>query len=195
MADVRPFRGLRYNQTIAGELSGIICPPFDTISADLQTSLKPRSPYNVVRLELGERLPTDTPEDNRYTRTAALLRTWIGDQVLVREGKPAFYLVQHSFQFRGLQRSRLELMGCVRLEDYERGAVLPHEFTRDEDKRDRLALMQACHANFSPIMCLYRDQEAASLASFSASWPCLLLWSFPTPVTRATGYGKSRTWP
>jgi len=159
MADVRPFRGLRYNQTIVGELSGIICPPFDTISAELQTSLEHRSPYNVVRLELGETLPTDTPEDNRYTRTSDLLRTWLGERVLVREGRPTFYLVQHSFQFRGLQRSRLELMGCVRVEDYERRAVLPHEFTRDEDKRDRLALMQACHANFSPIMCLYRDEE------------------------------------
>lgn len=159
MADVRPFRGLRYNQAIVGELSDIVCPPFDTIPAELQTSLQHRSPFNVVRLELGDHFPTDTPQDNRYTRTAELLQTWLEGEVLLRERLPAYYLVRHSFQFRGSERARLELIGCVRLEEYQRRAVLPHEFTRDEDKRDRLALMQACHANISPIMCLYRDDD------------------------------------
>ena len=50
-------------------------------------------------------------------------------------------------------------MAATGLEDYQRKVVLPHEYTRDEDKRDRLALMQACRANISPIMCLYRDQR------------------------------------
>ena len=159
MADVRPFRGLRYNQAIVGELSDIVCPPFDTIPAELQASLQHRSPFNVVRLELGDQFPTDTPQDNRYTRTAGLLRTWLESEVLVRERLPAFYLVRHSFRFLGSVRARLELIGCVRLEEYEKRAVLPHEFTRDEDKRDRLALMQACNANISPIMCLYRDDD------------------------------------
>ncbi len=159
MTDVRPFRGLRYNPKLAGELSNIICPPFDTISPEMQKSLYQRSPYNVVRLESGERLATDTPESNRYTRAAASMRDWIEAQVMVREDRHSFYLVQHTFKINGRDRVRLELMACVRLEEYERRVVLPHEYTRDEDKRDRLALMEACNANFSPIMCLYRDVE------------------------------------
>ena len=35
------------------------------------------SPYNLVRLILGERFSTDTDEDNVYTRAAGLLRQWI----------------------------------------------------------------------------------------------------------------------
>ena len=159
MADVRPFKGLRYNPQMVGELCDIICPPFDTIPPELQSSLYQRSPYNVVRLEAAERLTADNPQDDRYTRSAALLSNWLEGQVLVREEEPAFYLVQHTFKFRGREWVRLELMACVRLEDYQRRVVLPHEYTRDDDKRDRLALMKACHANFSPIMCLYRDEE------------------------------------
>ena len=159
MADVRPFRGLRYNTDVAGDLSHIISPPFDTIPLELQSSLYRQSPYNVVRLEAGEKLASDHPHHNRYTRAAALLADWIRSRVLVREKEPAFYLVRHSFNLLGQDRARLELMACVRLEEYQRRVVLPHEFTRDEDKRDRLALIGACHANFSPIMCLYRDQE------------------------------------
>ena len=166
MADVHPFRGLRYNPQVVGELSRIICPPFDTIPPELHSSLYQRSPYNVVRLESGERLPSDTPQDNRYTRSAALLSEWIDERSLVREEAPAFYLVQHTFHHGGNDggnhiregRSRLELIACVRLEDYERRVVLPHEYTRDADKQDRLALMEACSTNFSPIMCLYRDE-------------------------------------
>ena len=159
MADVAPFRGLRYDQQMVGDLSPIVCPPFDTIPPELQRTLYERSPYNVVRLEAGETLPTDTPNDNRYTRAASLLASWINTGVFLRDTSPAFYLVEHTFQHRGTGLSRLELMCRVRLEEYERRVVLPHEYTRAADKRDRLALMEACHVNLSPIMCLYRDRQ------------------------------------
>ena len=158
MADVRPFKALRYNQRMVGDLSHIVSPPFDTISPQLQGSLYQHSPYNVVRLEAGERLPTDTSTDNRYTRSAALLADWMAKGILAREASPAFYLVQHTFRHRDREMFRLELMGCVRLEEYQNRVVLPHEYTRPDDKSDRLALMEACHSNFSPVMCFYRDE-------------------------------------
>ena len=101
MAEVRPFRGLRYNSGIVGSLSDIIAPPFDTISPELQESLYSRSPHNVVRLEAGKRLPADTPSDNRYTRTASLLREWLSGNVMQREDSPCFYLVRHAFIIGG----------------------------------------------------------------------------------------------
>ena len=158
MADLRPFRGLRYNQEVVGDLAPIVCPPFDTIPEELQKTLYQSSPFNVVRLEAGQILPTDTLHQNRYTRAASLLDGWIEKGVLVREPAPAFYLVQHNFRLKGVGFSRLELMACVRLEEYSRRVVLPHEHTRDADKQDRLALMEACHVNVSPIMCLYQDE-------------------------------------
>ncbi len=189
MADVRPFRGLRYNPQVVGELSRIICPPFDTIPPELHSSLYQRSPYNVVRLESGERLPSDTPQDNRYTRSAALLSEWMDKRSLVREEAPAFYLVQHDFHHGGHDggnqgergKSRLELVACVRLEDYERRVVLPHEYTRDADKQDRLALMEACNTNFSPIMCLYRDEGERVSAVLECAMTGQPIYDFSDP--------------
>ena len=157
MAEVRPFRGLRYNPDIAGSLSDIIAPPFDTISPELQESLYSRNPHNVVRLEAGKRLPTDSPSDNRYTRTANLLNEWVSSVVLKRDDSPSYYLVRHGFSIGGQRTSRLELIAAVRLAEYDERVVLPHENTRDADKEDRLALISAARANISPIMCLYRD--------------------------------------
>lgn len=157
MAEVRPFRGLRYNSDIVGSLSDIIAPPFDTISPELQESLYDRSPHNVVRLEAGRQLAADTPSDNRYTRTANLLNEWVGGGVLKREDSPSYYLVRHGFSVGGQRTSRLELIAAVRLAEYDERVVLPHEFTRDADKEDRLALISAARANISPIMCLYRE--------------------------------------
>jgi uncharacterized protein (DUF1015 family) len=159
VADVRPFRGLRFNPRIAGDMSNVVCPPYDVISPKAQKELYQRSHYNVVRLEEGERKPTDSPTNNRYTRAAATLKQWIEKQVLVRDDKPAYYLISHSFQLEGVKRRRLGLMAAVRLEEYEKRVVLPHEFTQRAAKEDRLALMQACHTNFSHIMLLYRDKE------------------------------------
>ena len=173
---MRPFKGLRYVPQVVGELSEVICPPFDTITPELRKSLYQRSPYNVVRLEDGESLPSDAPHDNRFTRAATTLGDWMGDEVLALEEQPAFYLVQHAFKFRGREWTRLELMACVRLEEYQRRVVFPHEYTRDQDKRDRLALMEACHANFSPIMCLYRDGQSRLSPIFQRTMaePCLI---------------------
>ncbi|MDX1779168.1 MAG: DUF1015 domain-containing protein, partial [Thermodesulfobacteriota bacterium] len=47
----------------------------------------------------------------------------------------------------------------VRLEDKDKGVVIPHEKTLDKPKADRLQLMKACSANFSQIFSLYSDPE------------------------------------
>jgi len=72
MVDFRPFRGLRYNPKVVGDLASVLCPPYDVIAPELQQSLYGLSLYNVVRLEEGEQLASDDATVNRYTRAAAL---------------------------------------------------------------------------------------------------------------------------
>jgi uncharacterized protein (DUF1015 family) len=157
MADVRPFRGIRYNRARAGDLSLNVCPPFDVISPSVQQELYQRSPYNAVRLEFGRELPSDRVDDNRYIRAAATLSDWLESGVLVRDDYPAMYLFEESFSHRGRALVRRGLLSAVRLEEFGKGVVLPHEFTRPEPKRDRLELMRATRASFSPLMTLFRD--------------------------------------
>ena len=70
MADIRAFRGIRYDMAQVGALSDVVAPPYDVIDAALQDRLYDASPYNIIRLELNREEPGDDAEQNRYTRAA-----------------------------------------------------------------------------------------------------------------------------
>jgi uncharacterized protein (DUF1015 family) len=80
MADIRGFRGWRYNLAVVGSLSDVIAPPYDVIDEPLVRRLLARSPYNVVRLELPQlaarcggftRPPAPDESTDRATPTVA----------------------------------------------------------------------------------------------------------------------------
>lgn len=161
MADIRPFRGLRYRPDAVGDLGSVLAPPFDVIDAEEQAALHERSPHNIVRLELGQDRPDDGPEENRYTRSAATLRDWHRSQVLVQEERPAFYIYVHEFEHDGQRRRRTSLLARVRLEPWETGSVRPHERTMVAPKEDRLQVLRHLRANISPVFTLHRDPEGS----------------------------------
>ena len=175
MADVQPFRGIRYDPDQGGDLSRLLCPPYDVISPDLQRRLHESSPHNAIRLELGLDASDDSEESNRYTRAAALLDEWLDSGVFRHEDRPAFYLLREEFPHRGGRMQRLSLIARVRLEELTAGVVLPHEFTSPAPKKDRRALLAATQANLSPIMSVYRDPTGrlAGLLDDVASRPPL----------------------
>jgi uncharacterized protein (DUF1015 family) len=111
----------------------------------------------VVHLEAGEGLDWNAPNKGQYRQTATVFEEWLLQKVLRRDPEPCFYLLRHSYHFQGRERSRLGLTGCVGLEEYQRRQVFPHEYTEEPAVLDRVSLMEACKANFSPIMSLYRD--------------------------------------
>jgi len=158
MADVHPFRGFRYNRTF-GDLGEILAPPVITLPVAEQRALYQRSPYNVGLVEFGEPQPTDASQQERAERAGVLFRRWEHERILVREERPAFYLLRQRFALQDVKHERLGLVACVRLEPFEKRVILPHESTIELRKRDRLALMMATRANARSMLTLYRDRE------------------------------------
>ena len=154
MADVRPFRGVRFDPARAGALGDLLCPPFDEINAERRDTLLARSNNNVVRLESPK---PDSDGADIYAQSAAQLEKWLAEGVLAQDGQPAYYVMQEEYATEAGRRQRVGVFAAVHLEEYERAIVLPHEYTRRGPKEDRLAMMEACGANFSPIMAMYRD--------------------------------------
>ena len=103
MADIRPFRALRYSAT-AGDLGTLIAPPYDVISPDRQHALYERNPHNIVRIEYGGTAPGDTDASNRYTRAAADFAAWRAGGILAEDAAPAFYVYRQSFEHGGRRR-------------------------------------------------------------------------------------------
>jgi uncharacterized protein (DUF1015 family) len=159
MAEIRPFRGIRYTRNSgsvsngAGDLGLNLCPPFDVITPPLQKELYERSPYNMVRLELARRGLTDDP----YLSAAETQREWMKSGVLERDVEPSMYVMEETFQFAGQTMVRRGFICAARLEEYDREVILPHENTRTEWVNDRVRLMGAAQANYSPLLMVYRD--------------------------------------
>ncbi len=168
MAKVTPFRGWRYNPAMVGDMAAVLCPPYDLITPQIQRELMDRHPLNVIHLEAGEGLDWSGDLAGRYAETAQRFERWLSDGVLLQESDPSFYLQRHGFTLNGSERSRLGLIACVGIEDYETRQVLPHEFTEQPAIRDRIRLMESVSANISPIMSLYRDAEGELRSLFDS---------------------------
>jgi uncharacterized protein (DUF1015 family) len=149
-----PFRGFRYDTTIAGALSDLVCPPYDVIDDGERERLYARSPNNFVRIEF----PKDGP-DNRYGRAAKDLADWIAQHRLRREDRASFYLHEHEFEVAGRRLVRRGIFGALRLYPQSEGVVLPHELTFPKAKADRLELLRATRANTSPVFGMFADED------------------------------------
>ncbi|MCZ7646843.1 MAG: DUF1015 domain-containing protein [Planctomycetota bacterium] len=166
MANIIPFRGLRYNPTrINGPLDSVVAPPYDVIDFDQQEQLYRVSPHNCVRLILGRQYDGDGPTDNRYTRAAAFLDQWQDEGVIQEDVQPAFYVYEQSYTIRTghpakeKTLTRRGMLVALKLEPFGTGTVFPHEETFPSHKADRLNLMRACRANLSPVFGLVQDPE------------------------------------
>src|SRR5690349_13710313 len=145
---IEPFRGLFFDPQRSGDLAGVVAPPYDLIDARRQEQLYSRSPYNVVRLELGR-------EPDRYGAAASTLAQWIHEGVLKRGPVPSIHLYTQKFSFEGRDYARTGLIVTLRLEEFAPGKILPHERTFAAAKQDRLQLLISTQLNTSSIFGLY----------------------------------------
>jgi uncharacterized protein (DUF1015 family) len=159
MADIRAFRAYRYDLGRVGALGDVVAPPYDVIDPALQDALYRRSPYNVIRLILNKEAPTDTENDNRYTRAAGCLRDWQREGVLTQDSARSLYVYHQDFEVEGKRYTRRGFMARVRLEPFGQGKIYPHEETLAGPKADRLKLFQATGMNLSQVFGLYPDAE------------------------------------
>jgi uncharacterized protein (DUF1015 family) len=162
VAVVKPFQAYRYSSK-AGDLSRLVTQPYDKISPDLQARYLAASPYNLVRIILGERFDSDNESNNVYTRAADDFHDWIRDGILTQDGRPAFYSYSQDFEVpdTGERATRAGFIGLGKLEDYSAGVIYPHERTLSGPKKDRLELLRHTRAHFGQIFMLYPDPDGA----------------------------------
>ncbi len=159
MPDISALRGIRYDLGHVGSLSDVVAPPYDVIDAELQQQLYDKHPANVVRLILNKDEPGDDEHNNRYTRAARQMRSWLRDGVLFTEADPAIYVYHQVFREGGVEHTRRGFMSRVRLQRFGEGNIYPHEETHGAAKADRLKLWGACKANLSQIFSLFPDPK------------------------------------
>ncbi|MEN8614586.1 DUF1015 domain-containing protein [Dehalogenimonas sp. THU2] len=172
MADVRSFNAIRYKPAIEN-MTAVICPPYDVIGPKQEEELLKSSPHNYIRIEYSKALPGDDDSENRYTRALTYLESWLKSGVLQQDETPAYYLHEHTFSYEGQTARRRGLFTRVRLEEWDRMIVRPHEKTLAGPKRDRIKLISTLEANTSPVFGLYQDEERsiADIIEQVSGWP------------------------
>ena len=162
MAEVRGFRGVRYDRAKVGAMDAVVSPPYDVISPDERRWYCERHPNNIVRLIL--------PEENgdKYQKAAKSLDEWLKAGVLARDPEPSIYAIEEAFEVDGHRKRRFGFVCLLRLEDFGTG-VLPHENVLAKPLEDRLNLTRATRANFDSIFCLDADGRATNLIRPCAS--------------------------
>jgi len=149
MAQVKPFRAERYDESTAGPLERLVAPPYDVISPEQREEYLARSPYNVVHLTL----PDDEEQAGRD------VTAWREEGVLARETDPGYWVLSQDYVGPdGVSRTRSGLVASLRAEPYENGTVLPHERTHRGPKEGRLRLLRATRTQLEPIFLLYEGE-------------------------------------
>lgn len=170
MAEIVPFRGIRYAASRGRALGQLLAPPYDLVSQEQRDELLRRSPHNVAHLTLGEERQGDGPLRNRYTRAAEYWSAWRAQGVLVRDPEPVLYPLEQSFWSPdGRALRRRGFMAAVRLHEFSEGIIVPHEKTLVAPKADRLEILKHVRANLSPLFGLYRDEARATAALLDAA--------------------------
>ena len=121
------------------------------------------SPYNLVRIILGERKPDDNESANVYTRAAGYLNDWIASGVLARDPEPAVfpYFQEFTVPDTGERLVRKGFIALGDVQDYSDGVVHRHEQTLSGPKKDRLELLRHTHAHCEQLFMLYPDPAGA----------------------------------
>jgi uncharacterized protein (DUF1015 family) len=162
LARIYPFQPFRYTAK-AGSLADVVTQPYDKISPAMQSRYLSLSPYNLVRVILGERREADSAADNVYTRAAQYLKDWIAEGALARDAEPGIYPYFQEFTVpdTGERLTRKGFIALGAVEEYSAGIVHRHEQTLSGPKKDRSELLRNTHAHFGQIFMLYPDREGS----------------------------------
>jgi uncharacterized protein (DUF1015 family) len=160
MAVISPFRAWRYDPERV-PVQNAVTQPYDKITPAMQERYYQASPYNLVRIILGKRLPEDGDAENVYTRAAAAFRNWRQTGVLRQDPTPSIYRYTQTFRVPGRDAraeapaERRGFIALGRIEDYSAHVVFRHEQTLAKPKADRLDLLRATRAHFGQLFMLY----------------------------------------
>lgn len=152
MANIKPFKALRFNTKIAGNIKDLVSPPYDIINDKQYKNYIDSSEFNIVRLGLPKGI-------DPYNNAKHLLNEWIKNGILKKDEQDSIYIYEEEFNLSGQNKKIRGFICLVKLEEFSKKIILPHEETLSKAKEDRLNLLKATSCNFSQIYSLYIDEQ------------------------------------
>ncbi|MBK6827318.1 MAG: DUF1015 domain-containing protein [Chitinophagaceae bacterium] len=153
MASIQPFRALRPQPEIAGQLASR---PYDVLNSEearAEAAGNPISFLHVTKSEIDLPAEIDIHSQQVYEQAKENLQRFITEGVLMQENKPCYYIYQLIMN----GRSQTGLVGVSSVQDYQQNIIKKHEFTRPEKEKDRIDHMRTIEAQTGNVFIAYRD--------------------------------------
>jgi len=157
MTEIKPFRAVCFNKEKIGDLSKVVCPPYDVISTSQQNDYYELNEHNLIRILLGKEKKTDDTHQNKYIRAKEFFTNWTKKGILLQDEKPCIYYYLQEYKVLGESHSRLGFISLMKIQDDKDAKIFPHENTHSKAKADRFKLWKTLSSNLSPIFVCFSD--------------------------------------
>ncbi len=154
MAKIIPFKGLRPTKQIAPKLATL---PYDVVSVAEAREYKkePYHFYHVTRSEIDLPENVDVHSQQVYDKAKENLDQLIADKILIQDNEPCYYIYQ--LVMNG--REQTGLICGSSIDDYQKGIIKKHEFTRPEKELDRINHIKTTRAQTGVVFLAYNDND------------------------------------
>ena len=164
MSHIQPFKALRPQISLASKVASR---PYDVLNSAEARLEVVDNPYSFLRITKSEvSLPEsiDIHSEAVYEKAKANLVDFITKNTLLREAKPCYYI--YKLVMNG--RSQTGLVCASSVDDYEKGIIKKHEFTRPEKELDRINHIKTSGAQTGNVFLAYKNE--ASIDILIANW-------------------------
>lgn len=152
MAKITPFKGLRPKPELADKVATL---PYDVVSVEEARAYKdnPYHFYHVTRSEIDLPSGIDVHTQQVYDKAKENLDQLVADGVMFQDDEPCYYIYELVMD----GRSQTGLICGSSIDDYNKGIVKKHEFTRPEKELDRINHIKTTRAQTGIVFLAYND--------------------------------------
>ena len=153
MISIFPFKALRPQAQHARQLAS---KPYDVLSSKEAKAEAAGNPYSFLHItkseiDLAPKVDIHSPEV--YVKAKENLDAFISRSLLFLESKPCYYIYRLIMD----NKSQTGIVCCSSVNDYEKGLIKKHEFTRPEKEADRIAHIKTTGAQTGNVFLTFKD--------------------------------------
>lgn len=155
MAVVLPFRALRPQPQLAGQVASL---PYDVLNsseARQAANGNPNSFLHITKSEIDLPDETDPYAAEVYEKARTNLAAFMSRDILFRENKSCYYIYRLTMQ----GKSQTGLVALSSIDEYEHNLIKKHELTRPEKEMDRIRHIKIAGAQTGNVFLAYRQQK------------------------------------
>jgi uncharacterized protein (DUF1015 family) len=155
MADFKPFKALRPQAQFAKQVASRPYDVLNSAEAKVEAQGNPNSFLHITKSEIDLKSDIDIHSEAVYEKAKENLEAFIKRDILFQEDKECYYIYQLVMN----NRSQTGLVGVSSVDDYEKGIIKKHEFTRPEKEQDRINHIKILGAQTGNVFLAYRNNE------------------------------------